>query len=823
MNVLKHCILIIDLCHIDKSELKEFLKNLDEAETQVCPVYMNWNKQEFLSDPDIKWLKADILASELDELSPLEVTILEAGKENLCDILHRIADELPVAGSIIDVVLDLTTVEDIDGSFLSLLHGVLKRYQLWLSANISILCPEHKANSYKNKDILLDVLSIHPLPNLIDVPIKQHAKWRGSLVFSDTQNGKDKLFPGFLLETTIKSSPINVDIKAETPEDNSQTNPTFEKISSVFKLGNLMKILDLVDVHTIPLFLIKPKLYKLSLQNSNPHSQNILQYFSSLEKIAMIVSVPRYKANSTIPTYSSMELGTSAWKECVMADLAQDAIPRYNHHNNDVDVMHMVLIHKDSASSIVDGQKVFSHSLQAYLLRSTSELSGQMMDVLHLAPRLYLNDEDLPEPLLSDLPVISGKMLHKMHTQLAKAQFTALKYCCETSSSHTSLSSQDLFQFLSLIQKEFIEKVQTKMPLIPSLPPFKRKFLTCNFGELDSQPLSWSERLYISQLESVKKAICRFRSFDSLSLSSPFIPSEETTPTEIDEILSHFLPNGNASCTSLSPLLSQHHLRSYVYPSVEEEFQTSLLDWPLCREARFPGVCYNKDGCSEKIQTRLNKIRDKFVSADTTTTCSIQGSLNPMMHSTSMAPLNTHRNTRDTTALRRKSEIGKLSRRSISDCTLMHSKASKKPDLPPTAVASSSRKRPSNQPQQMCDESKSKSRNSKKPGLYKSHSDTSTLTSIERERKMSRSERHRKKLEEIVQAVLKQEGVNEKDEIFTRCAQRLFKVTKLYVMDLPNSHNLSQDMKRIAEGQVKHVVELETRCQKSLKKRKLEN
>lgn len=37
----------------------------------------------------------------------------------------------------------------------------------------------------------------------------------------------------------------------------------------------------------------------------------------------MIVSVPRYKANSTIPTYSSMELGTSAWKECVMADLAQ--------------------------------------------------------------------------------------------------------------------------------------------------------------------------------------------------------------------------------------------------------------------------------------------------------------------------------------------------------------------------------------------------------------------------------------------------------------------------------------------------------------------
>lgn len=74
----------------------------------------------------------------------------------------------------------------------------------------------------------------------------------------------------------------------------------------------------------------------------------------------------------------------------------------------------------------------------------------------------------------------------------------------------------------------------------------------------------------------------------------------------------------------------------------------------------------------------------------------------------------------------------------------MHSKANKKPDFPPTAVVSCSRKRPSDQPQQMCDESKSKSRNSKKPGLFKSHSDISTLTNIERERKMSRSERHRK-------------------------------------------------------------------------------
>ena len=40
-------------------------------------------------------------------------------------------------------------------------------------------------------------------------------------------------------------------------------------------------------------------------------------------QIAMIVSVPRYPAKSAIPTYSSMELGSSAWKEYVMADIVQ--------------------------------------------------------------------------------------------------------------------------------------------------------------------------------------------------------------------------------------------------------------------------------------------------------------------------------------------------------------------------------------------------------------------------------------------------------------------------------------------------------------------
>ena len=127
-----------------------------------------------------------------------------------------------------------------------------------------------------------------------------------------------------------------------------------------------------------------------------------------------------------------------------------DAVPQYNHHKNDIDVVHMVLIHRDSSSSIIDGQNFLNCSLHAYLLRSPSELSGQVIDILHLTPRLYLADQELPEPLLPDLPVITGKMLHKIHAQLTKTQFAALK--CEIYYSPC--------EFLALVLTEVSSRLQ---------------------------------------------------------------------------------------------------------------------------------------------------------------------------------------------------------------------------------------------------------------------------------------------------------------------------------------------------------------------------
>ncbi|KAK3085652.1 hypothetical protein FSP39_006691 [Pinctada imbricata] len=85
----------------------------------------------------------------------------------------------------------------------------------------------------------------------------------------------------------------------------------------------------------------------------------------------------------------------------------------------------------------------------------------------------------------------------------------------------------------------------------------------------------------------------------------------------------------------------------------------------------------------------------------------------------------------------------------------------------------------------------------------------SSLGGAESGRKESRSERHKRKLEEIVTDVLVQHGIGKGDPLHAPSVQRLYKVTKLFVMDLPTSQNLKQEMRNIAEGQVKQVVDLE--------------
>ncbi|ELT98682.1 hypothetical protein CAPTEDRAFT_219155 [Capitella teleta] len=75
--------------------------------------------------------------------------------------------------------------------------------------------------------------------------------------------------------------------------------------------------------------------------------------------------------------------------------------------------------------------------------------------------------------------------------------------------------------------------------------------------------------------------------------------------------------------------------------------------------------------------------------------------------------------------------------------------------------------------------------------------------------RQKRSQRHNMILKEVVCSVLRKQDIDKKNPIFKSCAQRLFTITKTYVKDLNSSRNLKQEMEKISQQHVSHVVSFE--------------
>ncbi|GAB1609893.1 mdm2-binding protein-like [Argonauta hians] len=828
MDVIRHCLYITNSFQLKngnvndvKYQLQSLLEKLPKN-SMLCPIYTDWTNLECFSvNHNNAWISVTSTTTP-DDLYPQEILSLEGNEEsksskgNLCDLLHTIADNLPLAGSVIDVIVDFSKVSDLDDDVVPVLHGILKRFHLWLCASIFIIyIPDaEKDTSYTNNiDLLLEVWTVECLPSLDQVTISQDLAWKGNILLVDKQNAADCCFSGFALKTTKKSFPVKVLFN----RDEEGSSDIYSNNTPQIKLGSHMKILDVVDVHTIPHFAVCPQLFKLVLVNQNEKAHKFLNYLSGCDQLAIIVAVPNHSAEHGVTSYKTSELNTVAWKEYILSDFTQDII--YANSSKDGDFTLFVLVprnrsHKsNSLDSNTDDDNLPNHyCVDAYMMRSAEEFNGEIFD------HMYLNYSPPPTkyPVINipDLPVFNKKILSKISAYLTKSQTFAIKQHLKDSSDPSSMLPEELFPLLSNVQKRFLENLKGKLKHEDCSQTFDALPSQCQSNELDfSNCAQWPEKHYIQQLESMKKTICRFRSFDSMSISSPYVPLQDVVPTEIEEILSHFQEDGSATNISLTPLLSQHNLRSFVFPAFPDEFETCLMKWPQCREARFPGVSYNKGNRCEKIQTRLNKLRDKFITADTSTTCSLQNCRSLSLQSTNNPWMAKNFLSENSYRIKRNSSITNLEVRSMSDTNFQTSRNVKQMKLPGVITRHNSAK-------EILGISSTSIKQSQINSAVKSSKTSIQANVNEIKKKPSRSERHKQKLESIVKFVLKQEGLSEKDEIFPSCFQRLFKVTKIYVMDLPDSRKLGQEMRRLAESQVKYVVEIETQRQKSLNSKK---
>ncbi|KAK2559791.1 Mdm2-binding protein, partial [Acropora cervicornis] len=69
-------------------------------------------------------------------------------------------------------------------------------------------------------------------------------------------------------------------------------------------------------------------------------------------------------------------------------------------------------------------------------------------------------------------------------------------------------------------------------------------------------------------------------------------------------------------------------------------------------------------------------------------------------------------------------------------------------------------------------------------------------------KKETRSERHKRRLRQVVQKTLEDNGIDSKHKSYQACADRLYSLCKSFLKDLRSSHGLNDEMKRLAKSNV---------------------
>lgn len=351
--------------------------------------------------------------------------------------------------------------------------------------------------------------------------------------------------------------------------------------------------------------------------------------------------------------------------------------------------------------------------------------------------------------------------------------------------------------------------------------------------EVSENSCEWPERLVQQYMESQKRCLSRIQSSESMPMSSPVQPCDGTTSNiDIESFLQYFQADGSASVTDMSPIRRRHPNRAKSRLSQRETSSPHLTGWPESKDVMSHDVYYNVDKRTEKINTHFNRLQEKMVKNETFSSC---------LSTQVLFPRATKKQPETGESEPRRSPRKKVPRSIFDENAPVAEEVSKtrvkgrlfdtqaadsgtsRRFSTPTALPPKQRRRDTSVPSkdvnpQRCNSDIGLHPVQKRVDKLRRESvgDASfTSTDGQGPKKESRSERHKRRLQSIVDTVLAENGVSSSDPIYKSCSMRLFKVTKLFVMDLPNSRNLKEEMMKIAQSQVHQVIEVDRMRQQS--------
>ncbi|XP_061186887.1 mdm2-binding protein-like [Saccostrea echinata] len=739
------------------------------------------------------WLEiGDDLMSDLKRIQDL------SSEENvsIADKLHEAVDLLPFTGNIIDVYIESSILDSLRSEHSYQLFGALRRLKDWHNAVITFVRSESSVCS-EEVEIIQRLLTTSGVEKEdFQSGETTDVIWRGKMSVIDKTINRGFILPGFSIT------------RNNTTSSQAFTNGEDQV------LGRMLEMLDEVYVPSIPLFYFTGEEMQLNMVDPHPQSRAMMEVVSNMDpQCGYLCRLACYSDESDVPSTAEKYLSTSSWKESIINDITfvqepeEELLPPFK-------FLFFLLTKNTDKSS--------AGKFRLHVMKSASQISGVLSKQLLMRTILKSkqNSTELTDDPLKGLPVLSSEVISTIKEILHNEQKSL-------HGENPSLPKDVESAQIAGLQERIIEKIKNSLPSYEGVSDqdlATQLEMMCVYpAELQMDPSEWPEKKYLQYQESQRKSISRLRSTDSLVLSSPIQSSQEDTPSTmgIKNCLKLFQSDGTAICQDLSPIRKKNSSRSQGKLSKRVTSSVTGLQWPDCLDQRAPDIYYNKDKKTEKVEEQCNRIRDRYVTTDTYSSCS-----SPLFivnkkpkelgkYVEDMLPKTLRRSPRKAVqeSTKGRQSIGvrssprKLQKKGIEgqkETQISPTKKINKQFIRVLAGESQRRQSLSSveiKKVQQIDNTRRKS-----------------LTAVQAPdttgRRESRSERHKRKLEEIVTDVVQQHGVHTGDSIYKACVQKLYRVTKLFVMDLPNSQNLRSEMRNIAEGQVKQVVDLEKRKQR---------
>ncbi|ESO90985.1 hypothetical protein LOTGIDRAFT_233488 [Lottia gigantea] len=474
---------------------------------------------------------------------------------NLSEELHVLSDSLLYTGEPIKLYSILP--DDLSENSLEL-YGGFYRMKKWHNIDLTFITTSDSLSQSVLE--LTEFLSTDIVDEFKYDVLDHQTLWMGKISVLDKVDDKGYQFPGFRLSSN--------DIKKLKCRYNNKD----------IQYGRMIEILDVVDMSTVPTFLMTNITLQLEVVKDCKESRIFIEDFNSSNREEVYIGRLATYNTKNIPTCGlTNHLKTSAWKDKIMTDISciqepdEEILPSLQY-------LHFIIT-SDRCSDI----------LMLTILKSPGDINSNIINILETVVDINEDTTDniCDNKVVSSLPCIDTLNLTLLHDHLNQLQCSLLKDWIDEQKKknlNTTIDKKQLQVFLDKTQHLFLQSIFDNYN-----EDDHDKEISEEDTEVESiDPSKWPERLALQYEESKQKTMKRYRSTDSIPLSSPFYscPQESSASLDAIEFLRFFQPDGSALNPNLSPVRKKPNGRIIRRLSSHE----SLTSWPESRSVKYHDI-----------------------------------------------------------------------------------------------------------------------------------------------------------------------------------------------------------------------------------------